>query len=75
VPAAAASSHDQFITGGLHVAQHVAAVAIADDCSRGHLDHQVGATASEAVGTLPVFAAVCFPMALVRKVSEVRVTI
>ena len=34
VPAAAASSHDQFITGGLQVPQHVAAIAIADDRSR-----------------------------------------
>ena len=69
-----ASSHDQFVAGRLQVPEHMAAVTIPDDRSRGYLDHQVAATAAEAVRALSVFPACRLPVTLVRKVGQVRMT-
>ena len=71
VPAASAARHDHFIAGSLQVAEHVAAVAIANERAGRDLDDQVLARPPEAIGALAVLAAVRLPVPLVRKVGEV----
>src|SRR5260370_11030247 len=66
-----ATGHDHLIAGLLEVGEQMAAVAIAHQGSRGDLDQQDLATAPKAIRALAVLAAACFPVPLMREVSQV----
>ena len=69
--AAPAAGDDHRIARPLQVAEHVAAVAVADDGPRRDLDDQVLGPSTGAVRALAVLAPVGLPVALGREVGEV----
>ena len=71
VSASPSAGDDHRITRPLHVAEHVAAVAVADDGPRGDLDDEVLGPSTGAVRALAVLAPVGLEVTLGRQVGEV----